>query len=369
MLGGTIPTQSCWRANRIWLSNWTPNQSVLIRKNRLVCRGGWSLLFQKLGFPLHRPEESHSGEPFHSETVPEKMSLERTGPAITGPVITGLAITGLAITGLAITGLAIPSRSYGVTTACKALRVLRSLLGSVLLGVALLATSTWGLSRWTLGAMAQQVDPHQAGPAQAAPAREASRTNKPMKAVKSFARKPSEVLRNAKKALPAFTEEREAAALTFARRHHPDLAELLEQLRVHNQDDYRRAIRELFQTSETLANLRQRDQQRAEWGLENWQLQSQIQLLAARYQMAGDQQMAQKLQELLAQQAQLQLRRMQQEQQRLAQRLQKLNEAIEKFQTHQDQRVQRQFRLLTGDPGPSRTQSVSKQKNTSNKRP
>ncbi len=45
---------------------------------------------------------------------------------------------------------------------------------------------------------------------------------------------------------PAFTPEREAAALSFVKQHHPELEELLSQLKSGNRPEYRRAINELF---------------------------------------------------------------------------------------------------------------------------
>src|SRR6185436_5664149 len=49
------------------------------------------------------------------------------------------------------------------------------------------------------------------------------------------------------------TPEREAAAVTFVKLHHPDLAELLGHLKQSNPREYQRAIRDLFRTSENLA--------------------------------------------------------------------------------------------------------------------
>jgi hypothetical protein len=79
----------------------------------------------------------------------------------------------------------------------------------------------------------------------------------------------------------AFTPEREAAALTFVRAHHPELASLLERLRPMNQGEYEQAIIDLFQISESLADLKQRDPNRYELGLEAWKARSRVELLTA----------------------------------------------------------------------------------------
>ena len=81
--------------------------------------------------------------------------------------------------------------------------------------------------------------------------------------------------------LPSFTEEREAAALVFARKHNPDVMKLLSHLKKTHRDQYERTIRELFKTSEHLAHLRERDPKEADLALKGWITHSQIHLLAS----------------------------------------------------------------------------------------
>ena len=83
-----------------------------------------------------------------------------------------------------------------------------------------------------------------------------------------------------------FTAEREAAALVFVERHHPELGSLLERLKPMNEAEYEKAIVELFSLSETLADLSQRDPKRHELAVEAWKARSRVQLLTA--QMAGE---------------------------------------------------------------------------------
>src|SRR5438132_8650434 len=64
--------------------------------------------------------------------------------------------------------------------------------------------------------------------------------------------------------LPTFTPEREAAALTFVRQHHSELADLLSELKTSNEAEYQRAIAELFRKSEQLADTQARDPRRYE---------------------------------------------------------------------------------------------------------
>lgn len=159
--------------------------------------------------------------------------------------------------------------------------------------------------------------------------------------------------------LPVFTPEREAAALTFVRRHHGELAELLEQLQTSDQEQYEHAIRELFRTSEMMANLRQRDQLRYEYQLKDWVLNSRIQLLAAKLQMSRDASLAKQLEELLEAQAQLRIERMEAERQELLERAKRLEQAIERAQETKQAKVRRQLRHFLQHPK-SKSNSESK---------
>src|SRR5215470_14741413 len=54
--------------------------------------------------------------------------------------------------------------------------------------------------------------------------------------------------------LPRFTEEREAAALYFVKKHVPELLPILEQIKKNNVPQYEHEIREIFQVTEWLAD-------------------------------------------------------------------------------------------------------------------
>lgn len=82
--------------------------------------------------------------------------------------------------------------------------------------------------------------------------------------------------------LPVFTEEREAAALTFVRRHYPDLLPLLERVRRSDLKRYQREISEIFQLSEALTDLRMHDERRYQLELERWKTESKALVLVAR---------------------------------------------------------------------------------------
>src|SRR5262245_8457794 len=59
--------------------------------------------------------------------------------------------------------------------------------------------------------------------------------------------------RSAPAAAPPFTPESEAAALKFVGENHRELGALLKQLKASSPEEYKRAIRDLFRTTEKLA--------------------------------------------------------------------------------------------------------------------
>lgn len=81
--------------------------------------------------------------------------------------------------------------------------------------------------------------------------------------------------------LPKFTEEREAAALHFVRRHCPDLAPLLDELKKANRPAYELQVRETFQVTELLADL-QDDPKRYELELKVWKAENKALVLVAK---------------------------------------------------------------------------------------
>ncbi len=81
--------------------------------------------------------------------------------------------------------------------------------------------------------------------------------------------------------LPRYTEEREAAALFFVKRHLPDLVPLLEQLKKTNLAQYERQMREIFQVTELLADLRD-EPRRHELELKIWITENRAHTLVAK---------------------------------------------------------------------------------------
>ena len=157
---------------------------------------------------------------------------------------------------------------------------------------------------------------------------------------------------------PALTVAREAAALAFVGQHHPELVELLGQLKESNEDEYVKVVRELFQTSERLAGVQERNPERYELELNQWKLKSRIQLLAARVSMTQSETLEQELREALKQQAKLRLELLSLERRQLRQRLERVEASIGEFEQNQDQYLQKQFDQLTGAAKRSRSEKA-----------
>ncbi|HEY1067785.1 MAG TPA: hypothetical protein VGE52_16800 [Pirellulales bacterium] len=148
--------------------------------------------------------------------------------------------------------------------------------------------------------------------------------------------------------LPAFTPEREAAAMTFAKRHHSELADLLAVLAKTNRPEYETAIRELFNTSELLARQEQKDPIRASHELEAWKIHSRIQLLAARWTMEPDDALRSELEAALQSQIDQRLAAMAAERKALKERLERIETLADQLKQNRERQVKRQLEVLTG---------------------
>jgi hypothetical protein len=89
------------------------------------------------------------------------------------------------------------------------------------------------------------------------------------------------VMAPAAPALPRFTEEREAAALFFVKKHVPEALPLLEELKKNNPAQYQQEIREVFQVTEMLADLED-DPRRHDLELKIWKTESKAHALVAK---------------------------------------------------------------------------------------
>ncbi len=148
---------------------------------------------------------------------------------------------------------------------------------------------------------------------------------------------------------PGFTPEREAAALSFVRQHHPELGDLLAQLKSGNKREYQRAINELFTTSERLALGQERDPLKYELDLRIWKIDSRIRLMAARMSMTEGDLLQGELKELLLEKMDVQLELQLLERQRVATRMEKLDASIERLKKQREAEAQKSLSRLMQD--------------------
>jgi hypothetical protein len=139
------------------------------------------------------------------------------------------------------------------------------------------------------------------------------------------------------------TPEREAAALTFAQLHHPELADLLAALKAGNQSGYSDAIRDLFRTSERLARLKARLPDRYELELQLWKTDSRIHLLAARLAMEDSPSLQHQLRALLRDRLDQRAALLRYDRDKFAARVEKLETDLQELRQKGDASVESEF--------------------------
>lgn len=126
-------------------------------------------------------------------------------------------------------------------------------------------------------------------------------------------------------AAPRLKPEQEAKAMTFADEHHPELANLLRQLKKKSAPQYIRGLREVWTTSQRLERIRERQPERFESQIKQWKCYSEIRLLTARYVLTNDEKLAPRIQTLLKSHQETKLQATQAERDRIAGRLKELD--------------------------------------------
>jgi len=183
-------------------------------------------------------------------------------------------------------------------------------------------------------------------------------------------RQPSKSSSRPRKTAKALTPAREAAALAFAKSHHPELAELLKRLKKRSKPAYRRAVRRLYLDSERMARIKERSSERYQLALETWQADSRIRLLAARIATSKrpSSKLESQLEEALQERIDLRIRHLEHDRRRLLQRVERieqttarLREDREKAARHYLQRIKRSLGLK------NRNERINKRNKNRNK--
>lgn len=152
------------------------------------------------------------------------------------------------------------------------------------------------------------------------------------------------------KNLPAFTPEREAAALTFVAAQHPELSPLLAHVKKSRPSEYEKVIRKLFVDSERLAHSRETQPQRYELELKNWQLESRIQLLVAKLTMDRTPALEQKLRAALAERLDVRRQLLAFDHDRHANRAASIDKQLAELDVKREKLLQEQFEKAFNPP-------------------
>jgi hypothetical protein len=167
----------------------------------------------------------------------------------------------------------------------------------------------------------------------------------------------------AKEVVPV-TPEREAAAAQFVAEQHPELAELLKHLKETNPRQYEKAVRELFATSEHLAQVQSSDKQRYELELQVWKLHSRLQLLSAKLTMNPSENLKQELKTILAEQYDARRAVLSYDRDKIRDRMKKAEKDLADYEARRESAIKKQFDLLTATKPKPEKKKEEKSANT-----
>lgn len=168
----------------------------------------------------------------------------------------------------------------------------------------------------------------------------------------------------------AVSKDRAEAAVKFARKHHPELADLLEGLKKSDDRNFQAGLRVLTRDSERLRNMGERKDERYPISLELWKLDSRIRLEIARLSMSLDEDFEPRLRPLMEKRQAARVRLIKLERQRTAERLAKYDEQLKTLESKSDSLVGSEIdRLKKMMAARARTKSSRPQtsKNTASK--
>jgi uncharacterized protein YgiM (DUF1202 family) len=135
--------------------------------------------------------------------------------------------------------------------------------------------------------------------------------------------------------------------IRFAETHHPELADLLRQLRAADSPEFDRAVGEIAIQIERIERFRSRAPARFESELKGWKTDSQIKLLVARWAMSQDPELEQQIRALLKTRQAVRFAQLQQEKKRLRQRLLQVDEQIAAANSGRNAKIDDEFTRLT----------------------
>jgi hypothetical protein len=140
----------------------------------------------------------------------------------------------------------------------------------------------------------------------------------------------------------------ETAALEFVRENHPELAELLQQLKPMKPAEYEQAVRELAKVSRNLATIKAGNPQRYELNLNVWKARSRVELLTAKLASASgpSPELESELRRAVEDQLDIEIRQQRFERDQAEERLKKLKENLDRLESHRDSIIESRYRAF-----------------------
>jgi len=146
--------------------------------------------------------------------------------------------------------------------------------------------------------------------------------------------------------LKNITADQETQAIDFARTQHPELVELLDRLEEINPEQYSRAIRELYRTSEKLRLMADRNPQRHTLEITLWKLESRIRLSLAQKVMEDDAEMEKSLAPLMAERRDLKRQILELERQQATTRITEIEKQLDALQKDPEAETAKELKRL-----------------------
>jgi hypothetical protein len=140
---------------------------------------------------------------------------------------------------------------------------------------------------------------------------------------------------------PRPTAEMQQRVQEFAAAHHAELETLLTNLRKKSRPEYDTAVHQLFTTLERLERTQKRDPERYEVDLRAWQLDTTVQVLAARLSMTRDPEIQEQLRDALQDRLEIRLEQLKLERKRVEGRLKQIESNLTELQQQSDEAIQR----------------------------
>jgi len=150
----------------------------------------------------------------------------------------------------------------------------------------------------------------------------------------------------AKAKLKDITADQETQAINFATTQHPELVELLGRLEEINPEQYGRAIRELYRTSEKLRLMADRNPQRHTLEITLWKLESRIRLSLAQKVMDDDAEMEKSLAPLMAERRDLKRQILELERQQATTRIAEIEKQLDSLQKDPEAETAKELKRL-----------------------